>query len=75
MQFARRRHPASLEETFGARPPADAPIRRRALAALYAVTDVGTWKLLRRDLGHSRADTSAVLQSLIRAALATTLHP
>ena len=45
------------------------------LAALYAVTDVGTWKLLRRDLGHSRAETTAVLQSLIRAALATAPTP
>jgi hypothetical protein len=35
------------------------------------VTDVGTWKLLRRDLGHSRADTAAVLRALLRAALAT----
>lgn len=75
VEFARGRHTASLEETFGEHLPADPRERRRALAALYAVTDVGTWKLLRRDLGHSRAETSAVLQSLIRAALATTPHP
>ncbi|MGX5653179.1 TetR/AcrR family transcriptional regulator [Geodermatophilus nigrescens] len=75
MEFARGRHTALLEETFGGHLPADPRERRRALAALYAVTDVGTWKLLRRDLGHSRAETTTVLQSLIRAALATTLHP
>ena len=75
LEFARARHTAWLEETFGEQLPADPAERRRALAALYAVTDVGTWKLLRRDLGHSRAETTTVLQFLIRAALATTPTP
>ena len=65
----RSHHLAWLEETFAAQLPDGARERRRALAALYAVTDVGTWKLLRRDLGHSRAETTAVLQSLLTAAL------
>ena len=74
VEVARARHTAWLEETFGPDLPDDAGGRRRAIAALYAVTDVGTWKLLRRDLGHSRAETTTVLQSLLRAALATTRH-
>jgi AcrR family transcriptional regulator len=72
---ARAEHTAWLEATFGAQLPEDPRDRRRALAALYAVTDVGAWKLLRRDLGRSRAETTTVLQSLLRAALATTLAP
>ena len=75
LRFARGRHAAWLEETFGEQLPGDARERQRALAALYAVSDVGTWKLLRRDLGHSRVETTAVLQSLIRAALGTTPQP
>lgn len=67
---ARARHTAWLEDAFGAQLPDDPGARRRALAALYALTDVGTWKLLRRDLGRSRAETTAVLQFLLRAALA-----
>jgi AcrR family transcriptional regulator len=74
-EHARTRHTAWLETVFADRLPTDPRQRRRALAALYAVTDVGTWKLLRRDLGRSRAETTAVLQSLIRAALATTPIP
>jgi AcrR family transcriptional regulator len=70
LELARSRHTAWLEEAFGEQLPPGARERRQALAALYAVTDVGTWKLLRRDLGSSRAETTAVLESLLRAALA-----
>jgi AcrR family transcriptional regulator len=69
--FGRARHTAWIEETFGDALPAAPAERRRAIAALYAVTDVGTWKLLRRDLGRSRADTAAILRGLIRSALET----
>ncbi|WP_409332507.1 TetR/AcrR family transcriptional regulator [Trujillonella humicola] len=69
---ARALHTAWLESTFAGQLPAGARARRRAVAALYAATDVGTWKLLRRDLGHSRTETTAVLTSLVRAALAPT---
>ena len=75
LETARATHTAWLEEAFSAELPEKGPARRRALAALYAVTDVGTWKLLRRDLGHSRAETAAVLENLVRAALATTPAP
>lgn len=75
VEFGRAHHTAWLEETFTDSLPDDAPARRRGLAALYAVTDVGTWKLLRRDLGHSRTETAAVLRLLLRAALETARHP
>jgi AcrR family transcriptional regulator len=72
LDHARAEHTAWLEASFAEQLPDDPRDRRRALAALYAVTDVGTWKLLRRDLGRSRAETTTVLQSLLRAALAAT---
>ena len=40
--------------------------RKRRVAALVALTDVYTWKLLRRDLGLSRADTERTLIDLIK---------
>ena len=69
VEFGRAAHTAWLEAAFADSLPDDRRARRRAIAALYAVTDVGTWKLLRRDLGHSRAGTAAVLRLLLRAAV------
>lgn len=42
--------------------------RRRLLAALIAITDVYTWKLLRRDQRLSRALTAEVLEEMLAAA-------
>ena len=39
--------------------------RKRRVAALVALTDVYTWKLLRRDLGLSRVETERTLGDLI----------
>jgi AcrR family transcriptional regulator len=39
--------------------------RKRRIASIVAITDVYTWKLLRRDLGLSRADTERILIELI----------
>jgi AcrR family transcriptional regulator len=39
--------------------------RKRRVAALVVLTDVYTWKLLRRDLGLSRADTERTMIDLI----------
>ena len=39
--------------------------RKRRLAALISLTDVYTWKLLRRDLGLSEAETERLLVDLI----------
>ena len=48
------------------------PVRQRALDALVIVTDVYTWKLLRRDLGRSVREASATLKNLIQAIIAQT---
>jgi uncharacterized membrane-anchored protein len=41
--------------------------RRRRLGALIALTDVYIWKVLRRDVGLSEADTRKVLVGLINS--------
>ncbi|MRG60938.1 TetR family transcriptional regulator [Agromyces sp. CFH 90414] len=66
---ARARHRAWLESVFGPRLPEASDEREDAIAALYAVTDVGTWKLLRRDLALSADETRAVLRRLIAGQL------
>ena len=43
--------------------------RTRLRAQLIAVTDVYTWKLLRRDLGLSRRETERSIVGLVRGAL------
>ena len=40
--------------------------RKRRIATLVVITDVYTWKLLRRDLGLSRSETEELLAALIR---------
>jgi AcrR family transcriptional regulator len=47
-------------------PPAT---RRRKLAQLTAVTDLATWRLLRRELGLSPAQTTAAIRELVDACL------
>jgi AcrR family transcriptional regulator len=47
----------------------------RALDALVAVTDVYTWKLLRRDMGRSPGATAATIRHLIQAAIAKSSTP
>lgn len=69
---ARAHHRAWIEEVFGAELSADAQTRETQLSALYAATDVGTWKLLRRDLGCSVEQTHATMTRLVRGALAST---
>ena len=59
-------HRSWVRRTFA---PLIAPLkgasRNRRIAALMALTDVYMWKLLRRDLGLSCADTERVLVELI----------
>ncbi|MWB99983.1 TetR/AcrR family transcriptional regulator [Agromyces seonyuensis] len=62
---ARDAQRAWLEQVFGPRLPAEAGERALALDALYAATDVGTWKLLRRDLGLDAERTGEALRRLI----------
>ena len=52
--------PAALSNLRGAR-------RRRCLAELLTITDVLTWKLLRRDHGLSRAQTVEAIRELLEA--------
>lgn len=68
---ARQLHQQWLEEIFAARLPIEVIARRRTVAALYAVTDVGTWKLLRRDLQLSPEETGVILHTLIQSVLAS----
>jgi AcrR family transcriptional regulator len=71
LEEGRRGHRAWLIDQFGARLPTGGAAHDRAVAALYAVTDVYTWKLLRRDLHMSRADTERVVTDMVTAVLDT----
>ncbi len=73
---ARESHRAWLERCFGALLPTGAAGRRRTINALYAATDVYTWKLLRRDLAVSRAETERTIVQLVEGVLdGTTKEP
>ena len=69
IEQARHSHRAWLEAAFGPFLPADAKARRRVVNALHAATDVYTWKLLRRDLGVTRAETERTMVCLVDGAL------
>jgi len=45
------------------------PARQRALDELVVITDVYTWKLLRRDMGRSVGVTTATMKNLILATI------
>ena len=72
LEQGRANHQGWLAEVFEDRLPSDRSERRRALAALHAATDVYTWKLLRRDLGHGRRATQRIMTDMVRAILYTT---
>jgi len=69
VERGRTNHLAWIERVFGHQLPTERVARRRAAAQVYAATDVFTWRLLRRELKHSRADASAVIESMLRAAV------
>jgi len=58
---------AAFAEPLGALDPS---AREPALDALVVVTDVYTWKLLRRDMGRSVPATAATMRHLIQATVA-----
>ena len=66
VEAGRRYHAAWVERAFspllGELPAA---VRRRRLGELVAVTDIYYWKVLRRDVGLSRAEVEASLRELI----------
>lgn len=66
---ARAGHQAWLEHIFAAALPAVPAARRAAIHGLHAATDVYTWKLLRRDLRLSRAETERVMLALVNGIL------
>jgi len=66
---ARAGHQQWLADMFGARLPTAAAPRRRAVNALHAATDVYVWKLLRRDLGMTRAETEKTMALLVEGVL------
>jgi AcrR family transcriptional regulator len=68
----RANHQGWLAEVFEDRLTADPAKRKQTLAALHAATDVYTWKLLRRDLGHGRRATQRIMIDMVRAILDST---
>jgi AcrR family transcriptional regulator len=66
VEAGRRYHAGWVERAFspllGELPRA---VRRRRLGQLVAVTDIYYWKVLRRDVGLSRAEVEASLRELI----------
>ena len=69
LQTGRAGHRAWLEERFAPSLSSDPRRRRQTLDGLYAATDVGTWKLLRRDLALSRSRTRGAMALLVRGVL------
>jgi AcrR family transcriptional regulator len=69
LDAARASHQAWIRRIFAADLPSDAASRRKAVNALHAATDVYTWKLLRRDLHLSRAETRQTIVYLVRGVL------
>jgi len=72
LEQGRANHQGWLAEVFADRLPSGAAERRRMLSALHAVTDVYTWKLLRRDLGLGRRATQQVMTDMVVALLQST---
>jgi AcrR family transcriptional regulator len=61
-----------VAEVFGPLLPTGATDREEAIDLLVVATDVYTWKLMRRDRGHSRAQTEHRINTLVSAVLAAT---
>jgi AcrR family transcriptional regulator len=70
VQIGRTRHRRHVEGQLGPRLAA-VPAGRRAMVvdALVCACDVYTWKLLRRDMGRSRAEAEATMTMLVEALL------
>ena len=58
-------HRAWVQEAFADRLPGDGPEREQAVALHVAATDIYVWKLLRRDMGMSRARTIEAMGRLV----------
>ena len=62
---ARVSHQEWLVTMFGDRLATTAAARKQQVLALHAATDSYTWKLLRRDLGCTRAQTEKTIVDLV----------
>jgi AcrR family transcriptional regulator len=71
LAVARDSHRRWIETTFAPLLPAGRARREQLVLTLYAATDVTVWKLLRRDLGCSRAKTEAIIRNLVEGATGT----
>jgi AcrR family transcriptional regulator len=68
LAMGRRNHREWVERTFPATLSGlRGTQRRRCFAELLSITDVLTWKLLRRDHGLSRAQTADAIRELLEA--------
>jgi AcrR family transcriptional regulator len=68
LDIGRRVHREWVEQVFAAAIAGRTPAQRRALTdALVAATDLFVWKLLRLDLGRSRAEVEAMMLATTRA--------
>jgi len=65
----REHHQAWLAEVFGASLPDDHDARRDVVLQLHVATDVMSWKLLRRDLGLTRAEVVHLMREQVAAIL------
>jgi len=65
----REHHQAWLDEVFGASLPDDPAARRDVILQLHVTTDVMSWKLLRRDLGITRAEVEHLMREQVAAIL------
>jgi len=66
----KRTHRTWVTEVFEPYLPDDHEGREELVDLLVVATDVYTWKLLRRDRGHSRAQTERRINTLVSAVLA-----
>ena len=71
LAIARDSHRGWIETTFAPFLPLARTRREELVLTLYAATDVTVWKLLRRDLGCSRAKTEAIVRNLVEGAVGT----
>lgn len=69
LERGREMRRSALGRMFDAQIQCDAKTRERTLKALYVVSDVYAWKILRRDIGLSTADTEALLRDMVEAVL------
>jgi AcrR family transcriptional regulator len=64
LEKGRQMRRMALSRMFDANIQCDEAARERALQALYVVSDVYAWKILRRDYGLSMEDTQSLLLDL-----------